>query len=240
MHGAIRPLRTSLLAVLGLALAASGAAAQQWIPVAESEWAFQTQYSTMGTFTCGPMVYAPGTTCATSGQSVVLTTEGRSVTVTYHSASAPVVLGVEHGERVSIGELETVFSGSEPFAWPLQITQSPLFDLSVGIQLVGASTGGGALRYRAFTWSPTGSQALLSSSGNYVQFPTPPHPLIPRSYYAVTFANASGGMMPNANGRMALEATVSLVPEPATVVLTAAGLLALGCLPHSRRKSRHT
>lgn len=235
--------RLGALALGLLSLATPQVAAAQWVPLPGDQWTYEFQYSTTGTFSCGILLYMPGTTCTPSGSSVVFVTGERSVTMTYHGVSSPVRVALDEAPRVSLGEVEVRFAGLEPYRFPPALTASAIVGLSIGVAVDGLPTPGGRgpalVSYRGYPtsygWGSPPSEFIDFGTYGYLVLGSTTYPPTGNSY-GLVLSQLSSERMPAANGRIGFEATVSLAPEPGTWALMGTGLVAIGGIAARRRR----
>jgi hypothetical protein len=235
--------RVAAIAV-ALMLAAPAASAQQWVQQPDGSYLFQTSYTTSATFGCLGLLYAPGTTCQTSGSTLQLTNGGRSIALSFTGTTQSLAMPLGGpSPRVTLGTLDVDFSGTEPFSWPPEINGAQLFQMNLQVQMAGMAGMPAIWVVGAPVRSPVpgagfDGSAFAIGAASYLTFGVPPYPLAPGSPLRLAIAEVSQGfVLPPQDARLTFEATASVVPEPATVSLTGIGLLALLGAARARRRA---
>lgn len=236
-------LRLAFHAALGtLTLtAARGAAAQGWMQLPSGDYGYATGLTSTGLFTCGPSNNLPvGASCAATGNSVTLGNGSAFLTLNFTGLSQNIV-ATNVRERLGLGTVTKTFSGSGPFTFPLTLNQDAaaayLFTFRVNLATTSpiATSGGVTMGY--FGRSPsTLVYNCCDYFGTYTALGLAAAPPGVR-YTAMVFDRFEAPVFTLDNTPIAVGAQVGLVPEPATVVLTGAGLAAAGLATARRRRA---
>jgi len=224
----------------GLSLAAPSASAQ-WRQLPSQDWAYTFDVTTTGVFRCGLARHIRGGTCTASGNSLLLTYGEASLTLTFVGVTQPVTLvtGPSDGiVNIGVGFVQQTLGGSGQFLFPSGGLAHPLFTLSVGFDV---STDG-PVPFSDFTTkvlkayalgSPREAVTLGGIGPRYVGVAPPPDGV---GVTAMAFERFNEPRIVVGGGTAAITANAVLLPEPATVALTAGGLLALGGVGALRRR----
>jgi len=223
------------LAVGGLLLSVMvpvEAAAQGWTRLPNGGYAYATDYTTSGVFTCGRTRYQLTGSCRVSGNSVILESATGSVTTVSFTGVTGTLVATGKATRFPTGTMQVTHVGTTPphlptFKSPAEYVFS--FSLIISTAPPYASSGGFWHRF----WS---RPAHLSGgrTGVEVQLATAPAPspyLRPLRVFDATDFD-----LPLADASVDMSADATITPEPATIVLFASGLAGVaGALRRRRR-----
>lgn len=214
------------LAVSAALVLAPALQAQSWLRLPNGELGYVTDYTTTGFFQCGES-YAIVGSCAASGNSITLGSNGNFLTLVFHGISQ-VILATNVPQRQVIGSITKSFTGPSQFTFPTsRNVNTPLFFLSM---LMSTSQP----QPRSFTWLlHYYALSLTNIPCNYCDyvhptntFPTSPPPS-GYGYTAVDWSSLDGAAINVYPGSTTLTATAAITPEPSTLLLAATGCVGL-------------
>lgn len=224
-----------VVAIAVLGLQASPAGAQGWIRLPNGELGYQTDYTSTGMFSCTSYFVTRGA-CQVNGSSVTLSNGGNSLTLTYHGHNTTVVAS-NQTTRTPIGWIEKSYTGSGPFIFPATATPGAYYlRFWITIQTIAplAAMGtwnGGYMMYN------NNLHPINCCDGATTDFTLPvTAPPPPATYGGLAFYRFSNPAFSLDNGPMYFDASVSVTPEPATLVLMATGLAGTLAAVRRRRK----
>ena len=222
--------------IVGLAavMASASPAAAQWATMPNGELGYTFSYSTVGFFGCST-VYVDIGTCTSTGSSVVLARDGTTMTMSYTGAAATVT-ATNVAQTVSLGGVTTTVSGPGPFLPPHLFSPNAVL-VGLYVQMFATDPLGLAGFCRPMGTRPEGFVSYGTEYGcsRNIFLATPPPPA-PATYDGIVFSDIPHLAISYEPGQYDLTATVSVIPEPATLALTATGLLALAGVAMRRRR----
>ena len=205
-------MRRLLLSAVFCLFATMTIQAEPFVILPSGELAFNMSFTTQGTFTC--------TVCTGSGtNSVTFGSGGNTVTLTFTGVDTTVQVGAVK-VPTTLGQIQVVASGSG-FVFPTGGNPNvPVVTFSLGINQTSPIAGGGGKTFVAFG----GGTSLLFSPfvGDFAALPTGPQP--PGFSYTFIVATFSPFTIPNTSGVVNVNADLSAVPEPASVLLLSSGV----------------
>lgn len=224
-----------MVAVAVFAPVVSPAGAQGWIRLPNGELGYQTDYTSSGFFSCNNWFLTKGA-CRVNGSSVTLTNGGNSLTLTYHGYAQTVVAS-NQVTRTPIGWIEKSYTGSGPFIFPT--TNSPnAFYVSFWISvqtiapLAASGTWHGGYMMQNNNLRPI---SCCDGAGATFTLPVAPPPA-PATYTGLAFFKFTNPPFVLDDQPMYFDASVSITPEPATIILVATGLAGTLGVVRRRRK----
>jgi hypothetical protein len=222
-------------AALLLATAAREASAQGWIKLPNGEYGYVTDYTTTGTFSCGPLIYIGGT-CLASGNTLTLGNNGATMTLTYFGTSQ-LITATAIQQKVSMGNVGVTFGGTGPFTFPtVNPNQSIFFWLGIGVQTSSPLVSSGGVLFGYLGLSPNAATYGCCAFTNNVALPLAPQPP-GLAYGGLVFDDWSKPPFVLDDDPVGFTSMVSLTPEPGTLVLAGSGLaMVLGALRTRRRR----
>ena len=201
--------------------------ADPFVFLPNGELAFNTSFTTQGTFTCSLCTSGSGT------NSIVFGSGADTVTITFTGVSTTVVVG---GQVVptTIGQFDVVATGSG-FVFPLgQGNNQPLVTFSLGINQTSPTAGSRNINFLAFG----GGTSLVfgPNLSDHITFPTGPNPPgFGFTHIVYTFPQFT---IPNSDETVNLNADLVAVPEPTSLLLLGSGLgMAISIVRRRRAKS---
>jgi hypothetical protein len=212
--------------------------AQGWLRLPHGGLGYMTDYTTSGFFSCQPRYY-PGGLCQAAGNTLTLTTGTASLTLTFHGVADTLLAKVgPHGQRFELGTVEKTISGTGPFEFPFQRrVNSPFFRFNVGLQIGAPAPGSGGFQWGYMLRSRTVATPNCCRGGTYFDLPVGDAPG-PPTYRGLTFSNADDPIFTVDEDPVALFATVSVAPEPGTLVLLGTGFVGLAGVVSRRLRRR--
>lgn len=210
---------------------------QGWVTLPNGELGFITSLTTTGFFQCGE-AYAIIGSCQVSGNGSRLTlgSAGAFMTLTFLGLTQT-VLATNTAHPVYLGSVLKTFDGTGPFLFPRSRNiNTPLFHFFMPMQVQGGSPLWGG------TWGagylPLSRTRIPKSCCDYsdaLGWGIAPAPA-PATYAGLIFDPFYGSTMTVTGEPMSIYANVAIVPEPATIWLTATGLVSVAAALRRRRK----
>jgi hypothetical protein len=232
-----RRARTLIFVALGLLLPLTAARAQ-WARQPDGEWGYSHSLTTSGLFVClNPGNFLPGGSCTASGNSLMLTNGTSTMTVTFTGSIQTVLATGTRTGPIVMGTLTKSVTGG-PFALPpMANTNAPLFrfDLLLSSTIPFPTSGNISFGYTGRTGSSLPYDCCDFLTYAVINVLLPPEPLRYGPVIYDTFAGLDIGF--NATPQT-ITSRVGIIPEPATVVLLATGLLVLGVMRRPGRQVR--
>ena len=188
--------------------------ADPFVILPSGDFAFNTAFSTTGTFNCSVCTSGSGTNSVTFGagaDAVTLTFTGVNTMLVIDGIPTPVV----------VGQIEVVATGSG-FVFPTPSNPNiPALTLNLTLTQTSPTAGVRTLAFTALGGSTSLSMAPLFT--DHIQFPLGALP--PGIGYTHIVYTFSPFIIPNTNGLVNVHADVSAVPEPASMLLLGSGAL---------------
>ena len=199
-----------LLAVLFCFFTCITAQADPFVILPNGELGFNTSFTTSGTFNC--------TLCTGSGtNSVVFGSGGNTVTLTFTGVDTTMIVSGA-SQPVTLGQIQVTASGSG-FVFPTPSNPNFfLVTLNLGISQTSPSVGGTGITLFAFGGGT--SLNFFPFNTDHGSIPIGPNPAS-FTFIVYTFLPFT---VPNTSGTVNVNANVSAVPEPASVLLLSSGL----------------
>lgn len=192
------------------------------------EIAFNTSFTTSGSFECS--------NCTGSGtNSVVFGSGGNTLTLTFTGANVTDLLVGAGKVPTTVGQIQIVASGSG-FVFPVGGNGNlPVLFLHLGVNQTSPNAGGTGIVFFAFG----GSTSLLMAPLGKDWGATPISDLNPPGFsYTFLIYTFHDFTIPNSNAVVDVNADISAVPEPASVLLLSSGLGAILALRKKRSSKR--
>lgn len=227
-------LRSTILT--GIVLGATSLHAQAWNRLPNGEWGYTHNLTTSAVFSCiGTPYFLPGGGCIANGNSLTLFSAASSMTITFTGAIQSVIATNQRNMDLVMGTLTKTFTGA-PFALPASAAPNgPLFSFDLLLTSTSPIATSGIMRF-GYT-SKTGASLPFDccDSPDYTALAIAPPPA-PLTYGRVVYDTFRGLDITFDTAPQTITARVGLVPEPASMLLLGAGLLALGGTVHRRRR----
>jgi hypothetical protein len=218
-----------------MALASSAPAHAQWSVGPDGTLRYNTDYHTVGTFSCNPsnLPFVSGS-CSASGNVLTLRSGGSTLTTTFLGAGRAITVTNQGDQIVPVGVLQSVLSGG-PFVMPMLagLQTQPLFVLNIVLSSVNPLGLGHWERQfvRTEDFAITGNCCQAPDHFFLNTTPLPPG-LGFTGPLSLVYDHLTQEVIRGETGSLTLQARVGIVPEPSTLVLLATGLV--GVLAHGR------
>lgn len=201
--------------------------ADPFVFLPNGELAFNTSFTTQGTFTCSLCTSGSGT------NSIVFGSGADTVTITFTGVNTTVVVG---GQAVpaTIGQFDVVATGSG-FVFPLGSNPNlAIVTFSLNINQTSPTAGSRTRNFLAFGGGT--SLVFEPNLSDHVTFPTGPNPPgFGFTHIVYTFHQFT---IPNFDETVDLNADLVAVPEPASLLLLGSGVgMVLSLVRRRRQKS---
>ncbi len=205
-------MRKLFLSALLCLLANTTIQADPFVILPNGELAFTTSFSTQGILVCNP--------CTGSGtNSIVFGSGANTVTLTFIPTSNTILVGADPVPTL-MGQIQVTTTGTG-FVFPTGSNPNArtIFFI-IAVTQTSPTSGTSALSFSA----PGGGTSLLFSTlvSDWVQFPTGPNP--PGFHYSNIVYSFLPFTIPNTDGLVNINARVSAVPEPASLLLLGSGV----------------
>jgi hypothetical protein len=205
-------MRKLLLAALFCLLASIQAQADTFVILPSGELAFNTSFTTQGVFTCS--------LCTGSGtNSVVFGSGGNTVTLTFTGVTTTNILVGAEAVSTNVGQIQVAASGSG-FVFPTNTPNAQSVFFSLIVTQSSPTAGSAAENFGALANSTTLN--FSTSIRNYVFFPAGPNP--PGFSYTAIVYTFDPFTIPNFNSVVNLNADLSAIPEPMSLLLLGSGV----------------
>ena len=203
-------MRRLLLSALFCLFASVTSQADPFVILPNGELGFTTSFTTSGVFSC--------TLCSGSGtNSVVFGSGANTVTLTFTGVSNTVIVSGQ-SMPVTLGQFQAVATGSG-FVFPVPGNPNfPLVTLNLGIGTTSPIVGGGGITF--FAAGGGTSLNFLPFGTDHTSIPIGPNPA---SYTFIVFT-FHPVTIPNTSGAVSVNADVSAIPEPASLLLLGSGV----------------
>lgn len=207
---------------------------QGWIRLPNGQLGYVTDYTSSGFWHCNNyFINANG--CKVNGQSVTLSNAGNTLTLTYTGFQNRIT-ALSRGQRAPIGQITKSFTGTGPFTFPTTTTPNAFY-LAFGIVVTQLAplpssnywTGGYLMRNNNLLPVNYGGHTVLRFNVT-----PPPEPFTYSGLLMHKFTNPAFTMD---DEPMVFDASVSVTPEPATLILVGSGLAGVfGAVARRRRR----
>lgn len=210
------------------------AARAEWSTLPNGELGYSFDFTTSGFFTCATSTRFLDS-CVASGNSIVLARNGATMTLTYTGVASSITAS-NVMQATTLGTLSATFGGSGPFTPLLSpTTRAVLFRLWVDVE---TTVDGGTTRQFCRAMSPR-EGGFVSYGGAYgcasnISFGLPETPG-PAEYDMVVFSSLPFYLTTYDAASYEYTANVSIIPEPASMILLGTGLLGIGGVGFRRR-----
>ena len=221
-------MRRLLLSTLFCLFATVTTQADPVVFLPNGEIAFNTSFTTSGFFECE--------NCTGSGSnSVVFGSGGNTVMLTFTGANVTDLLVGAGKVPATIGQIQVVASGSG-FVFPVGGNGNlPVLFLHLGINQTSPNAGGTGILFFGFGGSTSILMAPLGTDHGAIPISELNPPGFSYTFLIYTFHNFT---IPNSNAVVNIDADISAVPEPASVLLLSSGLGAILTLRKKRSSKR--
>ncbi len=185
--------------------------AEPFVILPNGEVAFTTSFTTQGLFTCS--------LCSGSGtNSVVFGSGGNTLTLTFTGVNSTILVSGQSIETL-VGQIQVVASGSG-FVFPLPSNPNvPVLTFTLGLTQTSPDAGTRSLN---FTGLGGGTSLVLSPLfTDHFGIPIGVNP--PGATFTGIVYSFSPFTIPNTSGTVDINADVSAVPEPMSLLLLASG-----------------
>jgi hypothetical protein len=205
-------MRKLLLAALFCLLASTQIQADTFVILPSGELAFNTSFSTQGVFTCS--------LCTGSGtNSVTFGSGGNTVTLTFTGVTTTNILVGAEAVSTNVGQIQVAATGSG-FVFPTNTPNAVSVFFNLIVTQTSPAAGTGTVNFGALANTTTLNFNTLIR--NYVVFPSGPNP--PGFSYSGIAYTVDPFSVPNFNSIVNLNADLSAIPEPMSLLLLGSGV----------------
>jgi hypothetical protein len=206
-------MRKLLLSTVFCLFCSVAAQADTFVFLPNGELAFNTSFTTQGTFTCA--------LCSGSGtNSVVFGSGGNTLTITFNGVNTTMLVGGQSVPTLA-GQIQIVASGAG-FVFPTSVNPNvPLLVLNLGITQSSPAAGTGSVLFNTNGGGGT-SLPVHTTFMDYAALPTGPIP--PGFGFTHIVFSFTSFTIPNTSGLVDVNANVVAVPEATTLLLLGSGV----------------
>ena len=211
---------------------------QGWVTLPNGELGFITTMTTTGLFTCGDPFFLIGS-CQVSGRSITLGSGGAFMTLSFQGLTQS-IMATNVTQPVFYGTVKKTFSGTGAFQFPTSTNINvPLFYFYMKVGLSGAIGPLWGTQKWGAGYLPLSRTSIPKSCCDDPDvlgyLPTTGSPA-PYNYSSIVLHSFWGTTMTVTGEPINVYSNMAIVPEPATIWLTATGLVSVAAALRRRRK----